>query len=170
MKKDLKKYFLPAFILVLIIILFFIFKFSKSNTQTKKTINNIEPTEEIIPTIDNSVKVNFQSLKKGEALLKINNEPKGTSAIDFELSYLVVNNDTRDGGEGQVEQGAIGKCYQINQEWQCGEADNIGGRKIILGTCSSGVCRYHNIVSPIKVVLRFSGDYGQKIFQKEYQL
>jgi len=43
-------------------------------------------------------------------------------------------------------------------------------KKITLGTCSSGKCVYHEVVGKIKVSLKFTGSYGEKIFEKEYEL
>ena len=126
------------------------------------------PSDTIFPTVDSSVKVELKSTKKGEAVLSVNDAPNGTKSIEFEMSYLVINEDTGDGG-GSVSQGAIGKCYEVKSVWECGEP-SPSGRKIILGTCSSGVCRYHNISGPIKISLKFSGSYGDKMFTKEYQL
>jgi hypothetical protein len=134
---------------------------SKKDEQTLSSDN-------ILPTVDSSVKVNLVSTKKGEAVLSIISAPNSTKSIEFEMSYLVVNEDTGEGG-GTVSQGAIGKCYETNNVWECGEPSQ-SGRKIILGTCSSGVCRYHNITGPIKVSLKFSGNYGEKIFTKEYKI
>lgn len=138
-------------------------------TSVNKTNDEAIQSDNIFPTVDSSVQVDLKSIKKGEAILSINNAPNGTESIEFEMSYLVVNEDTGDGGDGTVSQGAIGKCDEENSVWGCGEPSS-SGRKIILGTCSSGVCRYHNITGPIKVSLKFSGNYGKKIFTKEYNL
>lgn len=165
MKID-KKYLFFGFLMIIFLIFGLLFVFKNKKPSTNKI--NIEPTQEIIPTVSSSVKVDFKIIKKGEALLTVFNEPKNTSSIDFEISYQVINNDVSEGGEGTVTQGAIGKCYKISNQWQCGESNNGMERKIILGTCSSGTCRYHNIVGQIKLVLKFTGDYGQKIFEKEY--
>jgi len=128
------------------------------------------PTESLIPTVDSSVKVDFKTLKRGEVAITISNEPKGTKEIDFELVYKALNSSFQEKEEAFVEQGAIGKCYQFKTFWQCGEEDGYGGRKIVLGTCSSGVCRYHNISGPIKLNLRFTGKYGEKIYQGEFKI
>lgn len=166
MKINYKKYLMLGILLFLFSFIFY-FLFIK-NRNFKKNIDNIEQKEIIIPTVDSSVKVDLKFIKKGEISLKIINEPKKTDFIEFELVYQVLNNDISEGEENLIEQGALGKCYKIKDYWQCGESDNYGGRKIILGTCSSGVCRYHNIIGKIKIILKFSGDYGQKIFEKEY--
>jgi len=166
--KEKKNLIIAFTLLVLVAITSFVFLNKKPAKKNSPTV--AVPTEELVPTVDSSVKVEFKPLKKGEVTLTVSNEPKNTKQIDFELSYQVVNNDVAEGGEGTVEQGAIGKCYRFDNYWQCGEANNSGGRKIILGTCSSGTCRYHNIVGPIKVVLKFSGGYGEKIFEKEFTI
>lgn len=155
--------------LILFISLFFLTKGKKQQTKDDNNNQGYE-TQKLIPTVDSSVQVELKSLKKGEVVLKINNPPKNTETVDFELSYLVENSDLQnEGGQGLVSQGVIGSCYLINKEYQCGE-ESFQGRKIILGTCSSGVCRYHNIKSPIKVTLKFNGLYGEKIFEKEFDL
>ncbi|MDO8741624.1 MAG: hypothetical protein Q7J11_00585 [Candidatus Roizmanbacteria bacterium] len=138
----------------------------KATVKSKN--EQVVTSEGVFPTIDSSVQVDLKPIKKGEVLLSINNAPTGTKSIEFELSYLVANIDTGEGG-GNVAQGAIGKCYESNNVWECGEPFQ-SGYKIVLGTCSSGVCRYHNITGPIKVLLKFSGSYGVKTFEKEYTL
>lgn len=168
MKINYKNYLIIGILLFFLLVISY-FLFIK-NKNSKESIKNIEPTEIVIPTIDSSVKVDLKLIKKGEISLTIMNEPKKTDLIEFELVYQVLNNDISEGEEGLIEQGALGKCYKIRNYWQCGESDNYGGKKIILGTCSSGVCRYHNIVGKIKIILKFQGDYGQKIFEKDYQL
>jgi len=166
----LKKNF--YFIILFFVLFFFgiIFLIFRNNSMSKKESQSlILPTDVVIPTVDSSVKVEFKPLKKGEAVLIISNEPKGTEAIDFELSYKVLNNDFSDQEKELIEQGVIGKCYKFDKSWQCGE-ENDNGRKIVFGTCSSGVCRYHNIVGPIKLNLKFAGTYGEKIYENEFKI
>ncbi len=171
MKINYKKHLILGFLLIILFLVIYFLLFNNSNNNTKD-VKNIKNTENIIPTIDSSVKIDLKSIKKGEITLTISNEPKKTDLIEFELIYKVLNNDISEGEgeEGLIEQGALGKCYKFNNYWQCGESDSYLGRKIILGTCSSGTCRYHNVVGNIKIILKFNGDYGQRIFEKEYQL
>ncbi|MEK7177744.1 MAG: hypothetical protein AAB705_02885 [Patescibacteria group bacterium] len=152
----------------LLLVSFFGYKYLKGRNTAVDNNAQIITSDNIFPTVDSSVQVDLKSTKKGEAILSINNAPNGTESIEFEMSYLVINEDTGD-GSGTVSQGAIGKCNEENSVWECGEP-SPSGRKIILGTCSSGVCRYHNITGPIKVSLKFSGSYGEKVFTKEYEL
>jgi len=159
------------FLLILIFGMGIFFILINKRFAKKETSTLVIPTEVLIPTVNSSVKVDFKPLKKGEIVLTVANEPKGTKEIDFELSYKVANTDLSEGGEGIIEQGVIGKCFKIGEYWQCGEEnDDKSGRKIVLGTCSSGVCRYHNIVGPIKLNLKFTGNYGEKIYEKEFKI
>lgn len=168
MKLDRKKMMILGGIFLVLLIFTGYWLFVGRKTSTSKTNEQLIQSDNIFPTVDSSVRVDLKSTKKGEAVLSINNAPKETKSIEFEMSYLVINQDTGDGG-GTVSQGAIGKCDESNGVWECGEPAETG-RKIILGTCSSGVCRYHNISGPIKVSLKFSGSYGDKSFTKEYTL
>lgn len=165
-----KNSLLVVFVVLVFLGLTFLFLNNKSFSKKEVLLGPTLPTEAVIPTVDSSVKVEFKPLKKGEVALTISNEPKGTKAIDFELSYKAQNNDVGDEGEGTVEQGVIGKCFKTERFWQCGEEDTYGGRKIVLGTCSSGTCRYHNILGPIKLNLKFTGSYGEKIYEKEFKI
>ncbi|PIU37242.1 hypothetical protein COS77_01275 [Candidatus Roizmanbacteria bacterium CG06_land_8_20_14_3_00_34_14] len=168
MKLNNKKTLILGGVLLVLFIFFSYWILVGSKNTVNKKDEQIVSSDNILPTVDSSVKVNLISTKKGEAVLSINSAPNGTKSIEFEMSYLVVNEDNSEGG-GAVSQGAIGKCYEASNVWECGEPSQ-SGRKIILGTCSSGVCRYHNITGPIRVSLKFSGNYGEKIFTKEYKM
>lgn len=165
-----KKYFFGGVIIFLLLLIFsIIFLFNKKPAK-KETPSSEKSQEEVLPTIESSVKVDFQSIKKGEAVLKVFNSPKKTDSIEFEISYFVKNNDVNEGDEGLIEQGVIGKCYQEKDFWSCGQGESSANRKIVFGTCSSGVCRYHNIVGQVNLTLKFTGSYGEKIFNKKYDL
>ncbi|MCX7955701.1 MAG: hypothetical protein N2593_01150 [Patescibacteria group bacterium] len=159
-------------IFLIIFIFFFIIFFNLFIKNKNKNKNNffVKPTLELIPTVDSSVNINLKLIKKGELNLTITNEPKNTNLIEFELLYKTINKDNWENDQEFIEQGVIGKCYFINKIWYCGEDDKFGKRKIILGTCSSGTCRYHDLVGNLKLVIKFYGNYGQKIFEKEYKL
>lgn len=168
MKLNRKTLMMIGGVILTILLLSGYWLFVGRSPSSNKKEEQIVPSDNILPTVDSSVKVSLESAKKGEVVLSINDAPNGTKSIDFEMSYLVINEDTGEGG-GSVSQGAIGKCTEADNVWECGEPSQ-SGRKIILGTCSSGVCRYHNITGPIKVSLKFSGNYGEKIFTKEYKI
>ena len=113
------------------------------------------PTEVVIPTIDKNVVVDLTSSSLGrEVALQIKKIPKGTKSIDYELSY-----QTRQQGL----QGVIGTIQLKTNQSEV-------NKQLTLGTCSSGTCIYHQVVGKIRLNLRFTGDYGDKVFEKEYEL
>src|SRR3989344_1884687 len=111
--------------------------------------------EDLIPTVDASVKVALDAADASnrEVILTASNIPAGTSSVDYELAYQTA---------AQGLQGVIGTITSIKSR---------GFEKTLtLGTCSSGACVYHQVVGKIKVTLKFNGDYGEKLFEKEFAL
>ena len=128
---------------------------SRKTKVEKPEGEELLPTEVVIPTIDKSVKVNLISSSPGrEVTLQIENIPSGTHTIEYELSYK-----TKDG----ALQG-VNSTFDVNN----GKKDYK--KNITLGTCSSGTCIYHQVVGKIRLNLRFTGDYGDKVFEKEYEI
>jgi len=129
--------------------------------------------EEVVERVDDSVIVELETgARSGEALLTVENAPAGTDSIEFELSYDAEATNEAEAALGgdTVPQGAIGSCDETGDgQWECGEPSS-SGRKVVFGTCSSGVCRYHSIVGEINVLLSFEGDYGKRIFEDSYDL
>ena len=134
-------------ILILILITFFLIRKDKEEVQNKINI----PTSQIIPTVDASVKINLIPLnQKKSVLLSIKNIPAKTKKIEYVISY-----ETEDGGLQGVNSTVAVNSSDFEKE-------------ILLGTCSSGTCVYHRIKNSLKLELMFKGDYGEKIFIKEY--
>ncbi len=146
-----KKYLYPGLvILVLLLVIGYWLLGRKSNF--KNTSPAISPTEAVIPTVDSSVKVDLVSSLPGkEVLLRIENIPVGTETVDYELSYQTAQ---------QGLQGVMGTIKLDN--------DKRYEKKLTLGTCSSGTCVYHQLVGKIRLTLKFTGSYGEKIFEREY--
>jgi len=145
-----------VFSLILVVVGVFawiVFSQTKTQEKPKKVVQNVQE-EAVIPKIDSSVVVSLEKLKvKGEVVLKIENIPNGTSAIEYEISYQT---------KGQGFQGVIGTINVDNQtEYK---------KEITLGTCSSGNCVYHQVVGSLKLTLRFSGDYGERLFEDSFEI
>lgn len=139
---------------VLIILLLVIGYWLLGRNSVKPTTTSTEPTEIIMPTVDASVQVDLVSSIAGkEVILKIDNILNNTNAIEYELSYQTA----KQGLQGVI--GTITVAGEKNYE-----------KKLTLGTCSSGTCVYHQVVGKIKLTLKFSGEYGDKLFEKEYQI
>lgn len=148
-----KIFIIVAIIIIVVVVAGFIFiQSSKPNKLSKQTQKNEEPVA--MPTVDSSVNVELVSTDPGkEVLLKIQNILSNTNTIEYELSYLTA----KQGLQGVI--GTITILKEKNYE-----------KKLTLGTCSSGTCVYHQVVGKIKVTLKFNGDYGEKLFEKEYEL
>ena len=138
-------------IVLLLIVGYWLFTRTKS---TQQQTTGVEPTEEILPTVDDSVKVSLEGVSGNrEVNLEVKNLPNGTESVDYELSYQTAS---------QGLQGVIGTVITNSK--------SSFEKKLTLGTCSSGACVYHQVVGKIKLTIKFSGDYGEKIFEKEYEL
>jgi hypothetical protein len=124
--------------------------------QKPKVVEQVQKKEEVgaIPTVDASTTVSLTPLQgKKEIVLKSSGVPNGTTSVDYELSY-----DTK----AQGKQGVIGTVMDVN--------GSTFEKQMTLGTCSSGRCVYHEVVGPIQVTLKFTGDYGEKVLSKEFTL
>lgn len=169
MKKNTKLIIGVVVTLVLITSVVVLAMNGKNSNTTKKTGDVLENEPTVAP-VDSSVVVDFKEANKaGEVLLTVKNAPGGTKDIEFELSYDAESAASEESAGGTTQQGAIGKCEKNGDTWECGEP-SADGRKIVLGTCSSGVCRYHKIKSQIDVRLMFNGNYGQRSFEKKYSI
>lgn len=155
MKMDQKKTMLIVGVIVTILIIGGVLVGSRRSTQPKQPEEELLPTEVVIPTVDSNVSVDLVSSSAGrEVVLQIKGIPSDTESIDYELSYQT---------KQQGLQGVIGTIELKKNE---SEVD----KSLTLGTCSSGTCVYHQVVGKIRLNLRFTGDYGDKVFEQEYQL
>ena len=105
----------------------------------------------MIPTVDSSVKVSIEG--STEATISLSGIPADTKEIEYELSY-----ETK---SGSIE-GVFGKI-EVDGSSQAEE-------EVTFGTCSSGVCRYHEIDGPINGVFKFSGSYGERLLETSFDL
>src|SRR3989344_114175 len=76
----------------------------------------------------------------------------GIKSIEFEASYDVNETDPESGDNIVVSQGATGEVVV--------EGEGEVTREITLGTCSA-VCRYHDVASDIKFILRVNFTDGR---------
>lgn len=153
MKPEHKKYAIVAGVVVLLLVIG-LFVFKGKGSQKVENEDQV-PVEDVVPTVDASVKVSLaaEDAQKKEVVLKASALPANTTSVEYELSYLTAS---------QGLQGVIGTVTL--------EGEDKFEKKLTLGTCSSGTCVYHQVVGKIKLTLKFNGDYGAKLFEKEYQL
>ncbi len=153
MKPEHKKYVIVGGIVALLLLVGFFVINNRNNSQTE--VLDESPVEDVLPTVDASVKVSLEAndAQNKEVTLSASGIPSGTESVEYELSYLTAS---------QGLQGVIGTVSL--------EGKKQFEKELTLGTCSSGTCVYHQVVGKIKLTLKFNGDYGAKLFEKEFGL
>ncbi len=150
-----KKIVIASIVIILVLISGGIYLVNRQNAKTQSQTDSSIQNDTAIPTVDPSVKVSLEALPgKKEVRLSVENMPKGTKTLEYELSYEARNQ----GPQGVITQ-PIDVSGQTSYE-----------KTITLGTCSSGTCVYHDVISNISLSLKFTGSYGQRIFEKEFPL
>lgn len=143
---------------VLIVVLFGIgYYFLSSQNSASQNTSAVPPEiqEQVIPTIlpsDLGLKLMLRSDKKALKFEITNID--GIESLDYQIAYLKEIN-----GE-EVPEGLIGEIKVKPFDKKIA----IDYREF--GTCSSGVCRYDKVVSPIKVTLKIVKTDG-KVLQAE---
>ena len=124
----------------------------KATSETAQDKDSVfEEPREVIPTVDSSVKVTIKG--KTEAVIQVSGIPDGTKEIEYELSY---NTST-----GSIE-GVFG-LIEV-------DGSDKASEDVTFGTCSSGVCRYHEIKGMVSGTFKFSGSYGEKLLESTFDL
>ncbi|PIY68501.1 hypothetical protein COY90_05520 [Candidatus Roizmanbacteria bacterium CG_4_10_14_0_8_um_filter_39_9] len=156
-KTDKNNKLVPAVVIFILasVIAFGIYKLNTKAPSKPVVTNGVTDEQTIAPTVGAGTQVEFSALAgKKEVLIKIEGTPTETETIDYELSY-----EEKEKGL----QGVIGTIALTKKEQRV-------EKQITLGTCSSGRCVYHTVVGKIKLTLRFTGSYGNQIFEKEYDI
>lgn len=149
-----KKVFIVGSTIVILFLIVIGSVFITSGRAIKSADSEALPNSEIIPTVDSSVKVELvPNETKNKVTLNVENFPNGTKTLEYELSY-----ETLESTEGA-------STLPIDVA-----GTNSLEREIRLGTCSASICRDHVGVKKIKVNLLFTGSYGKKIFEKEFDI
>jgi len=153
MKLQKNQYIIFGIIIFLLIVvgLFFYMKVKPSGQSAEKKDSVFEEPTEVIPTVDSSVKVSIEG--STEATISLSGIPAETKEIEYELSY-----ETK---SGSIE-GVFGKIEV--------DGSSEAEEEVTFGTCSSGVCRYHEIDGPINGVFKFSGSYGERLLETSFDL
>lgn len=173
--KNKRTIMIIGIIAVVVLLVGGIYLYQKQVAQRGQN-EDIFQSEEAIPTVDSSVKVELKALptNKSVATLTVRNAPAGTKSINYEVTYKSESTGgfSDEGLSGNVPQGAIGKCEKKGNVWECGNKEPIsqGRRVIVFGTSSSGVYKFHKIIGKVRVTLIFEGSYGKKIFDKEFKI
>lgn len=127
-----------------------------SGNDADSTLPNVEE----LPSVDDSVGVELEQVLKGkEVNIVVTDYPKGTTEINYTITY----NALKDGKK--VSRGARGKLVLDNKEKSA-----VNEKVIVLGTQSGKNKTYDDVDGPIRIDLRFEGDYGAQLYQGEFEL
>lgn len=146
---------LGAIVLIILLSAGYYFLFFQKSASKDVSEIPLEIQEQVIPTIlpsDLGLKLMLRSDKKALKFEITNID--GIESLDYQISYLKEIN-----GE-EVPEGLIGEVKVKPRD----EKIAIDYREF--GTCSSGVCRYDKVVSPVKVTLKIVKTDG-KVLQAE---
>lgn len=153
MNQTQKQYIMFGVVIVILLIggVFFYMR-SRPTAKSADTKESVfDEPEEVIPTVSSSVKARIKGTT--EATIYLDGIPAETDEVEYEISY-----ETK---SGSIE-GVFGTI-------------DVGGKssaeeEVTFGTCSSGVCRYHDIEGAVKGVFKFSGSYGEQLLETTFDL
>lgn len=152
-----RMYIIISVIVLLLIIVGTYFVFFKRDTVKPTAIKKrVQSMDAPIPTVDESVRVSVASSGKKKFNLAIEGIPTGTESLEYVVTY-----ETKDGGLPGISS---------TVELEAGQ-EQYEKKDILLGTCSTGgACIYHELASPLNVVVKFVGSYGERISENEFEL
>lgn len=162
---DKQKKIIVGVVGALVVIFGIWFATNASNQNKSQGTENVLENEPTIAPVDSSVIVTLEEgVKKGEVEINVKDAPEGTKKAEMELTYNRAARAEDDTDSDVIPDGVLTGCDFKSGQRSCAKTG------ITLGTCSSGVCRYHSVVGSVKLSIIFSGSYGEKSFEKEYKL
>lgn len=153
-------------LVALVVVVFGIwFSSNSSSKKDSKGLENVLENEPTIAPVDSTVLVSLNEAgKKGEVEIDIKNAPEGTKKAEMEITYNREARAEDDTDSNVIPDGVLTGCEFKSGQRACVKTG------ITLGTCSSGVCRYHTVVGSVRLSVIFSGSYGERSFEREYKL
>lgn len=149
-----------------LVVIFGIWFATNAGNQNKdQGTENVLENEPTIAPVDSSVIVKLEeAARQGEVEITVENAPEGTKKAEMELTYNREKRPEDETDSDIIPDGVLAGCDFKSGQLSCKKTG------ITLGTCSSGVCRYHTVVGSIRLSIIFSGSYGERSFEKEYKL
>ena len=133
-------------VVIFAIVGYFVF-FKQSTPTPVEQLPTQEEEQVAIPTISpDDLGLVFTARTDGKAVKFTIANPQGIQSIDYEISYLA---------KGDIPRGAIGHI-DVNPA-----KETVSTSYIELGTCSSGKCKYDEVVSAVKLLLKIVKDDGK---------
>ncbi len=154
MKKDKLIIIAGGVLLIFLIAAGYYFFLAKKPSPQASTPTPEELTQ-VIPTISpNELGLTFIARKDGKAVKFEIANAGDIEMVDYEISYLT---------EGEIPRGVIGSITKKSGE------TTIAIDYEVLGSCSSGRCKYDSGVTSVKLILKIAKTDG-KTYQAEKTL
>lgn len=154
MKKD-KLIIIAGGVLLIFLVIGAYFFLSNRKTSNEAVLTPPEETEDVFPAVSaQDLGLTFSARADGKAVKFEISNASDIASIDYEISYLA---------EGNIPRGVIGSITKAEEE------ETIAIDYEVLGSCSSGKCKYDAGVTSVKLILRILKTDG-KTYQTEETL
>lgn len=154
MKLKQKQWYLIAAVVVIVLVVGFGAWMVLGNKTTKQVPAIMDETQEVITLSPDAIDLTVAFRADNKAMKFTVGKAEGINSIEYQISY------TKNLKGEDVPEGLIGTVDMNPGD----KTASIGYREF--GTCSSGVCRYDTVISPVKLTLKIIKSDG-KVYQVE---
>jgi len=153
--KNLLKNKLALIIIVVVIILLIVggVLFSKFHGSAKGLPTSGDQSQNVETLSPDAIGLVLTPRADGKAINMKVTKLTGIKSIEYDVSYDA--NVTEEGQTANVPRGVVGSAIEVKS------GDTVVQRDLDLGTCSRNVCKYDDVVGPIKFVLKITFTDGR---------
>lgn len=130
------------------------FVLGKKSTTPAPVSQQQSPEEVVLTLKPGEIGLKLSARSDNKAVKFTISNPTGISSIEYEVTYTA---------KGDIPRGAIGHLDVKD------DTKTVSSNYIDLGTCSANKCKYDEVTSPIKVLLKLTKTDG-KVYQVESTL
>lgn len=155
--KFIKKNKIVLFVLLILVLgVGVVLILTKSNAK-KISTSSSGVQEQVVKTVKpEDVGLSLKLRSDNKAVVMILSKLDGVSSVEYEVTYdAKITDVTADGESGTTQRGVVGSPIPVKP------GDTQIKREIELGTCSRNVCKYDNVVSAIKFVIKVTYSNGE---------
>ncbi len=143
-------------VIVIVVVVGGFLVLKKGGSQTANTPSEQQQKVKQLKPEDIGLVLSLRDDKKAVELKasKLN----GVKSIEYEVSYNAKNTDpvgdSEDGATGDIPRGVVASPIDINGQSEI-------SKEILLGTCSRNVCKYDDVTSDIKFIIKVNYTNGE---------
>lgn len=147
------KLFLIGAVVIFVLLASGLFFFINSRGQSSESDLTADQNQNIETMSPGSIGLILTPRADGKAINMKIIKLDGIKTIEYDVSYDA--NVTDEGQTATVPRGVVGSAIQVKP------GDSEVSRDLDLGTCSRNVCKYDDVVGPIKFVLKVTFTNGK---------